>query len=169
MNTKLVPVKRIDAYKIDALLPSYIKEMIPYLASSSAVNATSSAEERFAIYFTSETHWPYFILGNEDLAGFCLIRRYPQEPETYDIEQFFILNEYKRHGLGRATLKQLVELHPGNWLVRILKKNSRALAFWTNSINAIVGDKFTKTNGNHNDADMDFIRFNSKIKCKNIK
>lgn len=162
IEAKLTRITRDGSHMLDELFSIYVKEMMAYVEIGSATTPTPNSEDRHAIYFTSDTHWPYFISSNGAIAGFCFIRRYPQDPETYDIDQFFILDKYKRLGLGRETLKYLVELHPGNWLVRVLKRNTSALSFWKNSISAIVDENFTTASGLDNNTEMNFIRFDSR-------
>ena len=36
-------------------------------------------------YWGNTDHWAYLVYLGEDIAGFCLVRRYPREGDVYDI------------------------------------------------------------------------------------
>ena len=96
-----------------------------------------------------------------ELAGFVLVRRYPSDLSSYDIEQFFVLRKFKGQGVCKEALAQVVSVFTGKWQIRVLLENSAALYFWKSAVSRIVGDKFRVTKANDVDLLMFFIHFES--------
>lgn len=110
-------------------------------------------------YWAIESHWPYWIYSGGAVAGFCLVRFYPGENGTHDIEQFFVSQKYRRQGIGATTLKQVLQLHPGDWLVRVLKTNETGLLFWRRAIETCIGDEYACRFEQDEGFEMHFFRF----------
>ena len=104
-------------------------------------------------------HWPYLIYLGDELAGFCLVRRYPYAPERYDIDQFFILRKFKGMGVGRDAFRLAVSSRPGSWQVRVLLENIPALKFWRSVIGDLTLGNFKEGILPDNDLDMVFLTF----------
>ncbi len=110
-------------------------------------------------YWGNTDHWAYLIYMGEDIAGFCLVRKYPKEMEVYDIEQFFILNAFKSAGVGTYAYNKLMLNHPGKWLIRVLKENAGALRFWLHVVRGQVGGEYITALELDDDLEMHFIRY----------
>jgi predicted acetyltransferase len=70
-------------------------------------------------------------------AGFALVGSAEQwigEAGVHDMDEFFILRRFRRHGFGHKLATFLWDEHPGEWLVRVLEANAPALSFWRTSI-----------------------------------
>ncbi len=163
MSTLLRPIGSQQMDTLEGLFRSYVKEMTPYVdqpISASSLNLS----ERLSHYWVSDKHWAYFIIYRAEIAGFCFIRHYPKEADSFDIDQFYISEDYKRKGIGRETLRCAVNLHPGKWIVRVLTNNSRALAFWLSSIYSICGEEYNQSRELDGKIEMDFIRFSYKVR-----
>jgi predicted acetyltransferase len=116
-------------------------------------------KSQFDIYWESESHIPYFIYVNQEVAGFVLIRKYPSEISRYDVEQFFVLRKFKGKGVGKKAFKLVTKLISGKWQIRVLFENSSALHFWKSSVSGIVGTNYTLSKDLDIDLLMFFIRF----------
>jgi hypothetical protein len=75
---------------------------------------------------------PMLILADNHPAGFANVARPPhaQPSVDYRLEDLFIVNRYRRHGVGRAAVTHLLTHHPGTWEVGWLPKNHPAEQFW---------------------------------------
>ncbi|MGF1903433.1 GNAT family N-acetyltransferase [Aliivibrio sifiae] len=102
---------------------------------------------------------PYFLYADNELAGFALIRKYPDDLEVFDIEQFFVLRKFKGKGIGKNALMAILANHPGKWQIRILKENEAALKFWLSATRNVVGNCYQFSLDIDVDLEMHFIRF----------
>jgi len=62
---------------------------------------------------------------------------------TNIVQEMFVLNNYKRRGVGSAAVIELFDKHRGNWEVKALPRSEQAESFWINTINKY-------THGNYN-------------------
>ncbi len=75
---------------------------------------------------------PMLITVNDEPAGFVDIARPPHAHRSVDyrIEDFFIVNKWRRKGVGREALRIVLERYPGKWEVGWLPANAPAAKFW---------------------------------------
>jgi len=81
----------------------------------------------------------YLIQADGHWAGFVLVLetcRFVTAPGAHSVGEFFILQRYRRHGVGAAAARAVFGLYPGPWEVLQLANNHRAQAFWRR----VVGD-----------------------------
>lgn len=97
MKVSLVPIAENERPTLDRLFQFYLYEMATYLALP--LNDQGLYAYRPALldgYWTQPEHEPFFIIVEneaagaetveQELAGFALIRRYPQDPARYDVD-----------------------------------------------------------------------------------
>lgn len=111
------------------------------------------------LYWQKDNHLPYFIEVDDEIAGFVFVRYYPEEVSVYDIDQFFVLKRYARRGVGQSAFKLCLELHPGDWLVRVLKQNDRGFKFWQNTISTVTDKNYSLKFELDLGVEMHFFRF----------
>ena len=147
---------------INTLFQYYLYDMSEYTGWNPN-NDGSYAIDTNAIglndYWTMPDHHPFYIYTNNELAGFALIRRYPNENNRYDIGQFFVLRRFKRQGVGAAAFNAVLDLFPGPWLTRVLPDNHGANLFWTAVIAKRTNNQFSVSSEHHFDTPMKFIRY----------
>ena len=75
---------------------------------------------------------PYFILIDENIIGFILLVERPFLKKDFDfgVNDLFILNNYKRQGLGSKAVKKLFQVKKGKYFVIELLENRPAVLFW---------------------------------------
>ncbi|WP_242610814.1 GNAT family N-acetyltransferase [Photobacterium profundum] len=160
MDVSLVTIDKDDRNVLENLFHYYIYEMSDFLALSPNQDGHFGYNKsQFDIYWKSECHLPYFIYVDQELAGFVLIRKYPSDPSINDIEQFFVLRKFNGKGVGKRAFKLVTQLISGNWQIRVLIENSRALHFWESSVSNIVGQNYTQSKSIDIDLLMFFIQF----------
>jgi predicted acetyltransferase len=94
-----------------------------------------------------------------NLAGFALVQkrsRITGDDNTWDMDQFFIMQRYRRSGVGANVAIRLFESLRGPWEVRELPTNHRAIAFWRR----VIG---TYTNGNFKEEIFDDQRWHGPV------
>ena len=160
MEVSLVKIDKDDRNILENLFHYYVYEMSGFLALGPNQDGHFGFNKsQFDIYWESESHIPYFIYVNQELAGFVLIRKYPSDLSSNDIDQFFVLRKFKGKGIGKKAFKLVTELISGKWQIRVLFENSSALHFWKSSVSNIVGQNYTLSKDLDIDLLMSFIRF----------
>lgn len=83
-------------------------------------------------YWTEKNRWTYFVLVNQKLAGFAMINDIPEvdDRETdFQIAEFFILYKYRRSGIGKHLLFNVLNKHRGRWQLKCHPKNVVSVYF----------------------------------------
>lgn len=83
-------------------------------------------------YLAYEEHWPFVIRSEGVVAGFALVRK--SKPDTHLIGEFFIKPEFRRIGIGAASVYQILQKFQGNWEIPFQNENPRAAIFWRKTI-----------------------------------
>ncbi len=160
MKVTLVPALSFDF--VNNLFQYYIYDMSEYTGWAPFTNGTFAVVDSVTMlsdYWHKAGHYPYLIMAGEEVAGFSLIRNYPQLVNTYDMGQFFVLRKFKRQGIGEAAFKLSVQAHPGKWLVRVLGDNIAAKSFWNRVIAEVAKGEIRFANEIYKQREMQFIYF----------
>lgn len=97
-------------------------------------------------YWNEDGRYPYLIRVNEKIAGFVLVRsccEFNEMTNPHNIVEFFIMQKYRRQGVGKFVSMKIFDMHKGGWEVSQWSKNVPAQKFWR----AII-DEYT--NGQYN-------------------
>lgn len=90
----------------------------------------------FKEYWREKGRYPYFIVKEESIIGFVLVRTvFEQDDYFYQVSEFYIKPEEEGKGFGQKAIKKVWGLYPGNWELQVLKNNIRAIHFWSNCVN----------------------------------
>jgi predicted acetyltransferase len=79
------------------------------------------------------------------LAGFALVdgkSRLTGEDGVHDVAEFFVLQRYRRNGVGEKAARWIFDRFRGPWEVREKAENARAIAFWRRVIDRYTGGRF---------------------------
>jgi predicted acetyltransferase len=103
---------------------------------------------RLPLYWSEpKCRYPLLIrAGNRDI-GFVLATvgsPASEDPDVYDIAEFFVLRKYRHSGIGRQAAHLLWDRYRGRWFVRVAKRNAGALTFWRRVIAEYDGIGFTE-------------------------
>ncbi len=94
-------------------------------------------------YWTEKNRWAYFILADNQLAGFAMINDYPEasEPTDYSLAEFFVMFKYRRKGVGKIAVFKIFDMFRGKWQLKRHPHNITSVNFW----NKVVSE-YTKGN-----------------------
>lgn len=161
MKVTLIKIDYKSRTVLENLFPYYIYDMSEFMGwePTKEGHYDTYDSSKLDVYWDSDDHVPYFIMADDELAGFVLIRKYPESLSIYDISQYFILRKFKRQGVGKQALKQIVKLYPGQWQIRVLLENTGALKFWLPTVSDVVGEQYQLEEDIDVDLKMNFIRF----------
>jgi predicted acetyltransferase len=70
-----------------------------------------------------------------EIAGFALVR-FDSGDDCHEVAEFFIVNRWRRRGIGLSFARQLLTRFPGPWRLHELANNTGAIAFW----HRVLGD-----------------------------
>jgi predicted acetyltransferase len=96
-------------------------------------------------YWTDENCYPFFIKVDSKLAGFVMINDRHIIKKTkaiYEISEFFIMYKYRRKGIGKFTVKYILDKFKGTWQLIYHPKNKISEEFWINTINEYTKGKY---------------------------
>jgi len=129
---KVIKVNIEDKIILKNLLSLYLHELSKY-TDDLKINEEGLFEyDSLDMYFKEEKLEPYFITLNGTIIGFILISISPySKPGTnFCIQEFFILNKYRKTGLAHATIKEIMKIYKGKFSIFIIKNNQLAINFW---------------------------------------
>jgi predicted acetyltransferase len=95
-----------------------------------------------------ERRFPFLVRCGGRIAGFVLATRgspATDDPDVFDIAEFFVLRRYRRAGVGRRAAALLWNRLPGKWTVRASEGNRGALPFWAGVIGDFTAGAATET------------------------
>ena len=93
-------------------------------------------------YWIDAERHPYLLRLDGELAGFVLVRQGSEltgDPHVWDMAEFFVLRRHRRAGVGIRAAHAVWHRHPGRWEVRVMERNTPALAFWQRAVDMYVG------------------------------
>lgn len=145
---------------IENLFTYYVYDMSEYMAwDPDDTGRYSFNSTMLDVYWQPGDHTPYLVFVDGNIAGFALVRRYPNAPHLWDMGQFFVLRKYKGQGIGKRALELVVKAHPGRWQIRVLKENVGAQRFWQSAIRALVNEDYQQSLALDVDLEMMFLHF----------
>lgn len=153
-----------DYEYVQNLFQYYIYDMSEYTGWPPYENGTFEVDDSvtgLSDYWNKPNHYPYLILVDGEIAGFSLVRKYPENDEFFDMGQFFVLRKFKRKGVGEEAFKQSVAKHPGKWITRVLPNNDGAKKFWLKAINSVANTEITVKAELYKTTEMEFIRYSA--------
>ena len=143
MKLKLAHVKKHDKQILKNLLESYDTEPNDYEDES---KNQSPYEYKYLDHYFSEENWrAYFIMADDDHAGFVMINPIPEVSDTptdYSISEFYIAPKYRRSGVGRFAVYKILDMYRGRWQLTRDPRNKNGLHFWNKIIDEYTGGNY---------------------------
>jgi predicted acetyltransferase len=81
--------------------------------------------------------FPFLVRVDGRIAGFALATRgspASENPDDFDVAEFFVTRRYRRAGVGRTAAFCLWDTFPVRWIVRVSEGNIAGCRFWTEAI-----------------------------------
>ena len=88
---------------------------------------------------------PFLIKVGGELAGLAVVVRPPHVTpgRDYRMNEFFVLNKFRRRGVGRAAALTLLDRFRGRWEIAQRPTNHGAIAFWQSVVHEHTGGHHT--------------------------
>ena len=95
-------------------------------------------DEHLMRYWNDQDWSANLLLVNGCVAGFLLVER-SELPgiDALELADLFILKRYRRKGIGKALVTQVLMGGHENWLVRYYRQDDAAVAFWDSVLEAL--------------------------------
>ena len=139
-NVEIQPLQAAEEAVLGNLFELYLHDMAEWFGFD------LGADGRYGYDVTSDKA-AYLVRVDGALAGFALTHSaapWLDEPDSMDVDEFFIVRRFRRHGLGAQVARWLWAQHPGRWLVRVYEPNVPAVPFWRGTIAAFTNQDFTE-------------------------
>ncbi|MBE7169042.1 MAG: GNAT family N-acetyltransferase [Williamsia sp.] len=143
MNLDLIHATQAYKEVIANLMQLYMYDFSVYIEMDVEEDGLFKAYAGLEDYWKDSVHkFPYLIRKEDKWVGFVLVQLLPSPQEHYSIAEFFVLQKYRRGGIGRTAAKRVFDLHKGQWLVHQRETNHPAQAFWRKVIHEYTKGRF---------------------------
>lgn len=86
-------------------------------------------------YWQERTRHPFLIRADGEIAGLAFVRGLQG---FWIMAEFFVVQRWRRTGVGSEAATQLFRRFPGPWIVHELRRNLGAQAFWRQLARAVA-------------------------------
>ena len=127
-----------DKVIIRNLLQLYLYDMTEFEERDRPLNKSGEYNYKYLDHYWAEKdRYPYIFFNGKEIAGFAFVRKVKSH---YSVAEFFVLRQFRRHGLGLRWATEIIQKHPGEWKIDFLNKNEIAAKFWGEVAAKVAGD-----------------------------
>lgn len=159
MLIEVLPCSEQDRQAFRNLFAFYRYDLMPFIGTGagSAVNrygaingeASRTHEEAFGgddLFQKPGVVLPFLLRADSELAGLAVVATQPHATpgRDYRMQEFFVLNKFRRRGVGRAMALSLLEQFRGKWEIGQMPTNHGAIAFWQAVVQEHTGGNYTQ-------------------------
>jgi predicted acetyltransferase len=102
--------------------------------------------ERLPLYWSEpDRRFPFLVRCDRLLAGFALVTRgspLSDDPNVFDVAEFFVVRRYRRRGIGRQAAVVLWNRFAARWTVRVSEENRQGCEFWASVVTEYTNGEF---------------------------
>jgi predicted acetyltransferase len=165
----LEPAKACDAPVLSNLLELYSHDLSDVFALELGASGRFGYEKLPLYWSESERRFPFLIRAGTRLAGFALVARgspVSEDPNDFEIAEFFVLRRHRRSGVGRRAAFLLWGRFDARWIVRVSEGNQHGLQFWANVIAEYTSGTAVETSRHGSPHAWRVFSFNSANRCR---
>ena len=132
MQVTVLPAGISAKSTIAGLLQPYLRELAPYFGGDTDPGIVHDYPYLDAYWRESNQRFPYLIEADGRIAGFVFVNNHSRlgAQNVRTIAEFYVLPDFRRHGVGKLAAERVFQMHPGAWEVAILHGNAPAERFW---------------------------------------
>ena len=149
LAVRIDPAREADHGLLANLLELYLHDLSETFAIIQLGTDGRFGYPRLPSYWSEpKVRFPFLIRKRGKLVGFALAQRgspMSEDPEVFDVAEFFVLRSERRSGVGARAAELLWDRLPGRWIVRVCEANLGGLPFWTRVIQSYAGNAVTRT------------------------
>jgi predicted acetyltransferase len=144
----LEPAAHRDAPVLANLLELYAHDLsVPFSLELGADGRFGY--EQLPLYWSEpDRRFPFLIRLGHLLAGFAFVTRgspVSDDPNVFDVAEFFVIRRYRRGGIGRRAALLLWNRFAGRWIVRVSEANRHGCQFWVSVVAEYTNGVFLET------------------------
>lgn len=96
-------------------------------------------------YLNDRSRRALLIKVYDNIAGFALLNQANTCKNTdWNMAEFFILEQFRRLGIGIMAANKIWQQYPGKWEVSVVPENKSAIIFWESILNKLTNAHFSK-------------------------
>jgi predicted acetyltransferase len=140
-NLAVTPATKDQQPVLANLLELYVHDFSEFLEIKVGADGRFGYEQ-LPLYWQDPKRHPFLIRVDGSIAGFALVKQGSEvsdNPDVWDMAEFFVLRVYRRHGIGTAAAHAVWKKFPGQWEVRVMQRNDPATHFWAHAVGAFTG------------------------------
>ncbi|AIQ30236.1 MULTISPECIES: GNAT family N-acetyltransferase [Paenibacillus] len=142
LGIELVPKEQKQI--ISRLMQFYLYDFTRYLELQVDRDGLFPSYPGLEAYWNSGLNkFAYLFTVDGNIAGFALVDRLLRDPEgQFYMTEFFVMQKYRRSGVGTWAAHRLFDMFPGDWKVSQIRANTPARNFWHRVIGSYTGGEF---------------------------
>ncbi|MCC7460988.1 MAG: GNAT family N-acetyltransferase [Gammaproteobacteria bacterium] len=139
---------RSDRRWIESVYRDYLNDLAPLNTGIFPILSEVGHREpdQLARWFADSGAQILTILRGAEPAGFAMVRlggQFPgREPVDFSMAEFFIDRRWRRHGVGQAAVRLILDRFAGRWEILEYLRNPGAVAFWRRVLGAYTGGRY---------------------------
>jgi predicted acetyltransferase len=126
--------------------------------------------ERLSLYWSEpDRRFPFLVRRGQLLAGFAFVTRgspLSDDPNVFDVAEFFVVRRYRRCGVGRRAAILLWNRFAARWIVRVFEENHQGCQFWASVVTEYTNGVFLETRRSEGQRVWRVFEFDSALKDK---
>lgn len=145
MPIELTFARKEDTGVLRNLLQLYLHELSVYAPIEIGEDGIY-AYEHLDSYFGDAHRWAFLVRVKGKLAGFVMVRRLDtlSTEATYSVAELFVLEPYRRLGIGEEVARSVFEQFQGHWQIGALEENKLARTFWNRVVYRYTGNNYAE-------------------------
>ncbi len=97
-------------------------------------------------YIIDEDRRAYFVMVDQEIAGFLMINKIVSTPDTdWNMGEFFVLAKFQGQGIGTQILPLVFKDLPGIWEIGIMPENKPGFQFWSGLLKKLSQQKIIRS------------------------
>lgn len=139
---------RGDRRWIESVYRDYLNDLAPQNTGIFPVLGEIGHREpdQLARWFADSSVQILTILRGSEAVGFAMVRSGGQSagrmPADYSMAEFFIDRRWRRHGIGQAAARLILDRFAGRWEILEYLRNPGAVDFWRRVVGAYTGGRY---------------------------
>lgn len=139
MNITLKEIKKEDKDILNNLMQLYLHNISLSFPMDFDSKTGLYAYDDLESYIDSDINKALLILNENEIVGFMFVDLLE---DKNIIQEMFILNNYKRKGIGGRAVSKVFDSFKGNWEIKSLPCSKNAEKFWIYVIKNYTNDNF---------------------------